>query len=413
MTVDAARPGRSIGRARGWGIARMALVVAITGIAIVILTREVRYLPETVAAMAGADARWLATAAGLSILSVAMFAEQQRVLLRALGTRISVPRALAIAYGQTSVTHTVPAGSAVGTAFAVRQLCARGTSVDTAVGAVALSGVASVLGLACSYVAGGVLAGSDRTPGVVQISTTIAVLALTLIVPAAIRSLPPTAVRLWRNRLAAPDRRMRAPAFVVRRWRRMDRSRKLVRDTFGTMLALRKRDWYLAVGLAVLNWIADIASLVAAARSVHVGLDVRVVGAAYLAIQLGRYVSPLPGGLGVVEPTVIVVLSSADVGVPAAAAVVLMYRFFSYWLVAFLGLPFWVRMNRQADPGRQIVGQGGGATIALFDRSMTRDPTIGGDWSPVAPLTGLSGEHARVFRAAASTGRQPDRGGSS
>ncbi|MGH8881788.1 MAG: lysylphosphatidylglycerol synthase transmembrane domain-containing protein [Stackebrandtia sp.] len=313
--------------------------------AIVVLSRQAHYLPDSVAAMAGADVRWLATAAGLSVLSVAMFAEQQRVLLRALGTRMSVSRAHAITYAQTSVALTVPAGPTVATAFAIRHLRAAGTSVDTAVGAISLSGVASVLGLAVSYLAGAVLTGTD-TPGIVQISTTVAVLALTLFVPAAIRSLPPMVVRRWRRRLANPDRRMSAPALVVRRWRRMDRSRKLGRDTFRTLLALRERDWYLAVGLAVLSRVADIASLVATARSLHVGLDARVVGVAYLAVQVGRYVSPLPGGLGVVEPTLIVILASAGVGVPAAAAVVLMYRFFSYWLVAFLGLPLWVRLNR-------------------------------------------------------------------
>lgn len=349
MRVDPPRPSRSTGRRVRWRIARMAVATAVTVTAIVVLSRQVRYLPDSLAAMAAADVRWLVAAAALSVLSMAMFAEQQRLLLHALGARVSVPRALAITYAQTAVTLTIPGGSAVATTFAVRQLCVGGASVDMAVGAVALSGAASVLGLAGSYLAGVVLAGGDRAPGVAQISTAVAVLALTLTLPAAIRSLPAMAVRRWRNRLAIPDRRMRAPAFVVRRWRRMKRSRKLGRDTFGAMLALRERDWYRAVGLAVLNWVTDIASLVATARGLHIGLDTRVVGVAYLAIQVGKYVSPLPGGLGVVEPTLVVILSSAGVRAPSAAALVLIYRLFSYWLVAFVGLPLWVRLNRRAN----------------------------------------------------------------
>jgi uncharacterized membrane protein YbhN (UPF0104 family) len=352
VTVDPARPNRSTGRRTGWQIARMAVAFAVTVTSIVVLSRQVSYLPESVAAMASADARWLTAAAGLSVLSIAMLAEQQRVLLRALGTRISVPRGLAIAYAQTSVTLTVPAGSAVATAFTIRQLRARGASLDTAVGAVSLSGAASVLGLTGSYLAGAVLAASNRAPGVALASTALAALALTLIVPAAIRSLPPLVVRRWRRRLAVPDRRMRAPAFVIRRWRRMGRFRKLGRDTFGTMLALRERDWYAAVALAALNWIADAASLVATAHSLHIGLDVHVVGVAYLAVQVGKYVSPVPGGVGVVEPALIVILSSAGVDVPSAVAVGLLYRLFSCWLVAFLGLPLWIRLNRHTNPAR-------------------------------------------------------------
>jgi len=383
VTADP-RTSSPTGRRTGWRIARTAVAIGITVPSVVVLSRQARHLPDTAGAMALADGGWLATAAGLSVASMLMLAGQQLLLMRALGIRMPAPRALAITYAQTSITLTVPGGSAVATAFAVRRLRTVGASVDAAVGVVALSGAASVLGLACSYAVGAVIAGSGGTPGPLWISVAVAVLTLTLTVPAGIRSLPAMVVRRWQRRVSIPDRRVRAPAFVVRRWRRMRRSRRLGRDTLAALLALRERDWYLAVLMAALNWIADIAALVAAARSLHIGLDLRVVGVAYLTVQAGRYLSLLPGGLGVVEPTLVVILSTADVRVPAAVGVVLIYRLFSYWLVALVGLPLWLRPDRKASPGRWVDEHGEDDAVSARGRptTLTSESTVRCDAAP-------------------------------
>jgi uncharacterized protein (TIRG00374 family) len=347
LTVQPTPSGRlNAFRARHRAIT-VVVAAAVVVIAVVVLSRQTSYLRDSLATVATADPRWLAAAAALSVFSMSMFAEQQRVILNALGTRMSALRALAVSYAQTSVALTVPAGSAVATAFTVRQLCAIGATTDVAIGTVALSGAASALGLAAFYLGGAVLAGTDQPPSLVQTSITAVTLALTLALPAAMRSVPPVVAHYWRRRAAKPHRRLRAPAFVARRWRRMDRSRRLGRNTYGAVRALRERDWYAAVAFAALNWLADFGCLAAAAQSLHVDFDLKVVGAAYLAVQVGSYLSPLPGGFGVAEPALVVVLCAAGVGLLPATAAMLVYRVYSYWLVAVIGLPLWMRLNRQ------------------------------------------------------------------
>ncbi|NES28114.1 flippase-like domain-containing protein [Micromonospora terminaliae] len=322
--------------------------VAVLLIAALALRHQLHYVPRSLALLTSAAPGWLAGAAVLSIWSVVMLAEQQRRLLRALGTRMSPWRAVGIAYAQSSVAITVPGGSAVATAFTVRQLRAGGASLDAAVATVALSGAASVLGLMALCLPGAVLAGVGEALQMEGAATIAVALAITLALPAMLRSLPPLLLRYWQHRTAQPRRRMRAPSWVVRRWWRMGRSRKLGRDTFDAMRRLREQDWYAAVAFAVLNWFADACCLAAVARSMKIDVELAVVGTAYLAVQAGKFISPIPGGLGVAEPTLVMVLCAAGVDVLPATSTTLVYRAFSYWAVALVGLPLWLRLHRRA-----------------------------------------------------------------
>ncbi|WP_083473935.1 lysylphosphatidylglycerol synthase transmembrane domain-containing protein [Frankia sp. R43] len=335
---------------------RLAGTALVVIAAVVMLSRQARYLPKSPSVLATADGRWVLAAGGLSVLSVLAFAGQQLVLLRALGAQLSARRALMVTYAQTAITMIVPGGSAAGTAYTLSNLRAAGITVDAALGALTLSGIASLLGLCGLYAVGAVLFGAAWPPGAPQVAAVLVVMALICCLPVAVRSLPERAFRR-RRQAANPTRRLRTSALVACRWRWgrfwMRRAREVGRAIVVATRSLRERDWFVAVGLAGLNWATDALALAAAARATGADTDPQTLGLAYLAVQVGRYVSPLPGGLGIVEPTLALLLSSAGASVTDASATTLIYRAFSYWHIAAVGLPLGLWMNGRITHGSQ------------------------------------------------------------
>ena len=75
-----------------------------------------------------ADTGWLLVALAAELISMAMFARQQRRLLTAFGVTMPRHRALALAYSRSAISISVPAGSAVSAAYAFRQFRTDGAS---------------------------------------------------------------------------------------------------------------------------------------------------------------------------------------------------------------------------------------------------------------------------------------------
>ena len=64
-------------------------------------------------AVAGADRTWLALAVAAQFGSMAMFALQQRRLLRALGVHLPTAAAMELTYARTAICIVMPAGAAL------------------------------------------------------------------------------------------------------------------------------------------------------------------------------------------------------------------------------------------------------------------------------------------------------------
>ena len=104
----------------------------------------------------------------------------------------------------------------------------------------------------------------------------------------------------------------------------------------------RRRDWVAGGSFALLNWLADLACLVAVFQAVHgtEGTSFPLVLTAYVAGMSASSVAFLPGGLGVVEVAMIVALHAGGVATAPATAAVLLYRFISCILVVAIGWLF-------------------------------------------------------------------------
>ena len=70
------------------------------------------------------------------------------------------------------------------------------------------------------------------------------------------------------------------------------------------------------------------------------------LGAIYLTVQIVRQIPLTPGGLGVIEISLLAGLVSAGAGEAAAAATVLVYRLLSCWLIIPVGLLGWLLLRR-------------------------------------------------------------------
>ncbi|MFF5083623.1 YbhN family protein [Actinoplanes sp. NPDC000266] len=357
-------PRRTALRLLLWAAAAAAVVIALRG-----------RLPDpssVVEALTHADPRWLAVAVVAQILSQAGFALQQRTLLTALGTRLTVPDALAITFSRTAMGSVLPAGSAVSAAFALRQFRRRGAHVTAATTAVVLSATASVLGLALLYVATAALhlapsRSTELAVALIALVTTAAVLthvrrpaSPSLFSPAV--SSPPRPVPAA-DLLASPSRSAASSSLVpvvgerrgfpalwrnlvafARRWFAWaaTQSRRMI----GEAKAVRPRHWSLALGYAALNWTLDLACLIAVAQACDFPLSTLQLASVYMAVQIVRQIPITPGGIGLIEASLLAGFLAAGAPEAAAAAVVLGYRVVSFWLMLPIGLATYLRLSR-------------------------------------------------------------------
>jgi uncharacterized membrane protein YbhN (UPF0104 family) len=336
-----ARPRAPLAVRRFW---RPALLVA----GLVLAGLELRgHLPDaasTWAALRVAAPGWLLAALVLQVVSMAAFAEQQRHLLGAFGVRMPVRAALALAYARSAMAAALPGGSAVSAGYAFRQFRARGAGQPVAAAVTLLSSVASFTGLVVLY-AGDVLAWMQPP----------APSPVTLVILAAGAVLAGLAVR--HVRVISFTRRATgaAPPPVAADASRIARLRGTLRHTLTLAAAVPARRWLGVLAVAALNWLTDLACLLAAVHAVGLAVPLRTVATAYLAAQLIRQIPVTPGGLGVIEASLVVAFTAAGAATAPAAAAVLIYRLLSCWSVLPIGLAGWAaRKPPTVAPARGI-----------------------------------------------------------
>ncbi|GII24802.1 lysylphosphatidylglycerol synthase transmembrane domain-containing protein [Planosporangium mesophilum] len=323
LTQDA---GRDNGRRRRswWRPALLAGGVVLAGLA---LRGNLPDWASTWAALRHADGRWLAAAAVLQVLSMATFGEQQRRLLGAFGVSMSAATSLAVSYARSAIAIALPAGSIVSAGYAFRQFRSRGASQHVAAAVMVLSGLASLIGLALLYTGDALLWAVAPDARLTYLTAGVAVAGLVLL---AARPLPGRATAL-----SSAPRPYDGGGSPVRR----------LHDTARRSMALARavgvECWLAVAALAVLNWLTDLACLLAALRALALAIPALTVATTYLALQLVRQIPLTPGGIGVIEASLLLALTAAGAAAVPAAAAVLVYRLLSCWAILPVGLLCW------------------------------------------------------------------------
>lgn len=357
MTAPALRPPRAgpasplgpAGRSarRPVPLSRRAVTGAV--IALVVVVEAVLVAPAVGGALTSlraVDVDWLGVAVVAAAASMSMFARERRRLLLAAGVRTPARGSVVAVYVANALHATLPGGAAFSTAYSYRWMRGRGATAPAITWVLAAGGLLSTASLLALGLSGTLLAGGRV--GLLQQGLEIAGI---LVVAGAARHLVrhPQLLRTACGRVLARANRLR---------RRPPTAGVAALDDLVVQLqAVRPRpmDWSVATGFALLNWSFDMGCLAACAAALHLhGLTLPLLLVAYTAGMATSGLSPLPGGIGVVDATLVLALVAGGVPVASALPVVVLYRLISLVGVVAVGWLLCVaeQVRRSPSAGR-------------------------------------------------------------
>lgn len=300
---------------------------------------------------------WVVVASVAELGSMLAFAFQQEVLLDAAGRPLRRRWLVGFTFAGNSVNNSFPAGSALATAWAYRQLRRQGATEAVASWELVALVVSSGIGLGLLVAGALVLPGSTSVvPGLAEVAWPF----LGLTVLAGLAWLRVSDLAGWARRRRGAS----APGDAEED----GRDRALLRRASGLVERWLEgiaviRPSLPAVGLtmvwSLLNWGLDAACL--ALSFVALGAHVPWPGllVAYGAGQLASNLPITPGGIGVVEGSLVIALVAFGGAHDATVAAVLLYRLLSFWLLLPVGWLCWIGLRRSAGrAGQRVVVHG-------------------------------------------------------
>jgi uncharacterized protein (TIRG00374 family) len=330
--------GEPVGRPASWRFFRTtgwATAAALVGWA---------FLPQITGAgaawrqLSGMDARWVWAALALEVASLAGYAALTRALLPRPG-RPGYARLLGIDLATLAASHVVPAGSAVGLGLGYRLLTAAGVRGPAAVSAKALQAVGSAvvlnvllwIALVLSVAQHGAGSGYGVVAALGVVLMGSAAVVLVLLLRGGDRAADAVAGALGRLPWVSEDAVRGALAAVVDHVRQLTADRRLLTA---------------ATAWAAANWLLDAAALWACVRASGAALGVDGTFVAYGTAAVVAAMPITPGGLGVVEASLIPSLIAA--GAPHGAAVlgVLAWRALTFLLPIPVGAMSFAMLER-------------------------------------------------------------------
>ena len=311
---------------RGWVVARYVLGVVLGLGALTLLLSQRGELRDATRHLEHARAIELVVAVGAEALSLGAYAGLQRAVLAASGTRLARGPLYAITLANDALALSVPGEPVVSSAYRYAQYRRRGASAAGAGWAIVTAMVAQAVGLSLVLLAG-LLSGAASGGGRLG----VAIVGVVLVVAAG-------AVLVRRDALA------RALGALVRASRRLSghpRGDRLasVERVLADVRAIRveRRQIAAFVAWAVAAWLLDGACLAASFVAVRDAVPWSALAVAYAVAQIVAVLPLAPGGLGLVEGSLTVVLVAYGVSRAAAVPAVLVYRLVAYWGAIVVG----------------------------------------------------------------------------
>lgn len=327
---------------------RALALLAVATTAVVVLHDKLPTFGEITAALRAANWWWVAAALLLQIASIGMLVRQQRRLLHAFGVPVKLGTVAAITYSSNAISLTLPAGSAVGAGYSYRQYRRTGAGAGAAAAVLLLSGLMSVVALVLLYLVGFGVAGALRLLRDKDGSTgSIALICLGVL----------AAVSLAAAVHHRPARDHTRPARAVGRLRdwadRHPQAAPLIDGLLQTGRQARRvsrRDWRLAMATSAGNWLFDMAGLYASCLALNLPVDIFQAALIFVGIQLIRQIPLTPGGIGVIEASLVAALVALGAATGPASAAVLIYRLCSAWLLVPIGYVMFAVLRRGPRP---------------------------------------------------------------
>ncbi len=307
-----------------WILSGVLLAVAIATIASEWGTLESAL--DRLTALRWGELRWAIYAEGLAMIA---FAQLTRLLLRAGGVNLGLGSMIGLTLASNAVALTLPGGPAWAVTFSYDQLRRRGVRRSLTAYALTITWLMSAVALVVIALVGIDLAGSSGPAAPFRVIASVCTLALGLMAVVVI-----AAARLGGCRAALARQVDRMCAST--RWSRLGR---LLRAGERQLSGVRLPPLVLArcIMLAMLNWIYDCGCLAFSILAVHGHVPWQGILAAYGLTQLAAALPITPGGIGVVEGTLSVLLIAYHVPAATAIAGVMLYRIISFWVLVPIG----------------------------------------------------------------------------
>jgi uncharacterized protein (TIRG00374 family) len=307
---------------------RYALGVALGVLVLVVLFAQRSNLRSAWHELAYVNAWWLLGAAVAETCSIFVFGLLQRWLLRVGGATLGLVALFGISLANNAIANTVPGEPAVSSAFRYREYRRRGSSGAGSSWAILTIIIAQAIGMSSLLLVGVIVtlatSANASITGVALVGVAVILLAGVVLVR---RDL-----LLWflRAVVRAAQRLTGHPRgdVAVRTLALIERMREIQLGPFATVGVIA-----LATGV----WALDLACLLLAFVAVHAPIPWHGVILAYGAAQIVAVLPIVPGGLGLVEGGLTVVLVAYGSTRVHALTSVLVYRAISFWLAVAVG----------------------------------------------------------------------------
>jgi len=278
-----------------------------------------------------ADVGWVLAAIGTQVASVLAFSFLQHRVLKLSGASIPMSPLSALTLANAAIANTVPGEPVVSSAYRYRYYRQRGTTSASAGWTIFTVLVAQAIGMSLILLIGVLiaLAGSTGAKAV-----PIAVVGLVIVGAAA-------AVLIRRDLV------LRFLSLLPRAVRRASRERHVVVRTVAqrvesTLARMREvpldaRSTVEIVAIAMTFWLADCSCLLCGFGAVRAAVPWTGVLLAYGAAQVVGSLPIVPGGIGIIEGSLAVILVQYGAGRVSALSAALVYRLVSFWLLTVIG----------------------------------------------------------------------------
>jgi len=330
-----------IGRSWPWLILETVAILALAITAL--LARST--IARSLAAAINADGYWVAATFAFELISIMTFARTQRVILRSIGGYISIPSMAATAMIGNAISFTLPLiGPGAGTAFTFRRFVRFGSDPAAAIWALGAAWLLSSIVWSLLLIAGAVISENvvaSLAGAVISTATVVA----SIIVLVALRRFP--RLRTLANFISSRTSRQ-----IAHIRGRLDQGVPYAdTDPLGTLMSFRmsRSRWAEAGALALINWVSGAACFVAAILAIRAAVPYREVLLIYGAGATVSSFNVTPGGLGVVEGTLVAGLVAAGLSSKSALGSVLIFRTATFWIPMSLGWCLFGLVDRRAS----------------------------------------------------------------
>jgi uncharacterized protein (TIRG00374 family) len=287
-------------------------------------------------------ARRLLVAAAIvaQAVSLASYALLYRRVLASLGARLRFALAMRVTMASFLVSHVTPFGSATGTLLNVSTLESEGIAASTTGEAIGLTSLVSTIALIALFGTGfAATAGRHLSRAYLAAAGIAAVLVAGMLAGALVVADHPVIA----------ERAGRQAGKVARHFRSSVDPEKVARDSKRlaslARSALTGRAFLASFGLASADLLFDLLSLDLMFLAFRYQPGFGPLAVAYTTANIASAIPLTPGGLGVVEVTLVAI--TVGFGAPRATAVlaVLGYRIVDYWLPLLPGAAAYLRLR--------------------------------------------------------------------